>query len=198
MLYVKYPSIWTANSREEHFLKFTKFYPFLPLIVASIGVSPLILGKLESPFPIDASYQIWFKSVQWFWRVSILNVFPYISLCNMKRPLVRPFLGGFYFYAQTLQTMPQGCCMSNIRVFGLPVHDKKIFKFSPNFTPFSPLLGPNTCQPLDFRKFESPFPKDTSYQIWFKSVQWFWRRSLLKERFTDGRQTVADDTYSSL
>jgi len=70
-------------------------------------------------------------------------------------------------------------------------------KMKPNFTPFCPLLGPNRCQALDFRKFKSPFPKDTFYQIWFKSVQWFWRRSRLKEKFTDGRQTVAD-TYSSL
>jgi len=42
----------------------------------------------------------------------------------MKRPLVGPFLGGIYFYAQTLQTMSQGCCISNIRVFGMPVHEK--------------------------------------------------------------------------
>jgi len=54
--------------------------------------------------------------------------------------------------------------MSNIRVFGLPLHEKKIFLNLPNFTPFCPLLGPNRCQPLDFRKVESPFPKDTSYQ----------------------------------
>jgi len=32
MLYVKYQSIWTASSWEEDFLKFTKFYAFLPLI----------------------------------------------------------------------------------------------------------------------------------------------------------------------
>jgi len=113
--------------------------------------------------------------------VSILNVFPYISLCKMKRPLVGPYLGGFYFYVQTLQTMSQGCCMSNIRVFGVPVHEKKI---SPNFTPFCPLWGPNRCQPLYFCKFQSLFPKDASYQMWLKSVQWFWRRSILKEKFT--------------
>jgi len=84
-----------------------------------------------------------------------------------------------------------------IRIFGMPVH-KNIFLNSPNFTPFCPLLGPNRCQPLDFRSFESPFPKDDSYPIWFKSVQWFWRKSPLKEKFTDkGCRTVAD-TYSSL
>jgi len=71
------------------------------------------------------------------------------------------------------------------------------FLKSQKFTPFCPLLGPNRCQPLDFRKHESPFPKDTSHQIWFKWVKWFWRWSRLKEKFTDGRRT-GHDHYSSL
>jgi len=90
-------------------------------------------------------------------------------------PLVGPYFCGFYFYAHILQTLSQGCCISNIRVFRHQVREKKTFKNSPNFTPFCPLLGPNMYQPLDFCKLESPFPKDASYQIWFKSVQWFWR-----------------------
>jgi len=53
------------------------------------------------------------------------------------------------------------------------------------FYPFGSLLGPNKGQPIDFRTFESPFPKDTSYQIWLKSVQWF-----LKEKLTDDRRTM--------
>jgi len=134
----------------------------------------------------DAVYEIPLHLDSWFTRRRGLHVFPYIHLCKMKCPLVGPFLGRFFFYAQTLQTMSQECCMSNIRVFGLPDHEKKIFKNSPNFTPFCSLLDPNRCQPLDFCKLESPFPKDAFYQIWFKSVQWFWRRICLKEKFTDG------------
>jgi len=68
-------------------------------------------------------------------------------------------------YGLGVKTMSQGYCMSNIRVFGLPVHEKKIFQNPPNVTPFCPLLGANRCQPLDFHKLESPFPKDTSYQF---------------------------------
>jgi len=45
-----------------------------------------------------------------------------------------------------------------------------------------------------FHKLEFPFPKDTSYQIWFKSVQWFWRRSRL--RTDDGRTT--DDGWDMI
>jgi len=33
-----------------------------------------------------------------------------------------------------------------------------------------PSLGPNRGQSLDFHKFESPFLKDASYQIWLKPV----------------------------
>jgi len=34
-----------------------------------------------------------------------------VSLCNMKRPLVGPFFGRFYFYAQILQAMCKECCI---------------------------------------------------------------------------------------
>jgi len=37
--------------------------------------------------------------------------------------------------------MSQGCCTSNIRVFGLPVHEKKIFLNPPNFTPYWAPIG---------------------------------------------------------
>jgi len=52
-----------------------------------------------------------------------------------------------------------------------------------------PLFAPYWAQPLDFCKIESPFPKDASYQIWLKLVQWFCRRSRLKKKFTDGWMT---------
>jgi len=71
----------------------------------------------------------------------------------MKRPVVGPFLGGFYFYEQTLQTMSQGCSMLNIRVFGLPVHEKKIFLNSPNFTLFPPYWVPIGASPFIFANF---------------------------------------------
>jgi len=64
---------------------------------------------------------------------------------------------------QTLQTMTKECGRSNIRVFRLQVHEKKIFKNSPNFSHFCTLLGPNRGQPLDFRTLEFPFPKAASY-----------------------------------
>jgi len=92
----------------------------------------------------------------------------------MKRPLVGPILSGFYFYAQTLQTMSQGYCMSNIRIFGWPVHNEEYLQKFTKFYPFLPLTGPQyRGQPLDICKLEFLFPKDASYQIWFKSVQWF-------------------------
>jgi len=77
---------------------FSKSYHILHFIAsygASTGVSPLLCADFNPHSP----NMLPTKSVQWFWRVSILNVFPYISLCKMKRPLAGPFLGGFYFYA---------------------------------------------------------------------------------------------------
>jgi len=67
-----------------------------------------------------------------------LHVFPYLSLCKMKCPLVVPILGRFYFYAQTLQTMSQGCCISKIRVFEMPFMKRIFFKIHH----LLPLIGP--------------------------------------------------------
>jgi len=74
----------------------------------------------------------------------------------MKRSPVGPFFGRFYFYAQSLQTMSQGGCISNIRVFGTPVHEKKIFSNSTNFTPYWDPIG---ASPLIFAKFNPHSPK---------------------------------------
>jgi len=46
----------------------------------------------------------------------------------MKHPLVGLFLGGFYFYAQSLLTMSKWCCIWNSCTFELLVHNKKSFK----------------------------------------------------------------------
>jgi len=71
-----------------------------------------------------------------------------------------PFLGGFYFYAQTLQTMSQGCFMSNIRVFGLPVQEKEDFlkftKFIPLFAPYGTPIG---ASPLIFANLNPHSPE---------------------------------------
>jgi len=50
---------------------------------------------------------------------------------------------------------------------------------------------------LIFAKLESPFPKDASYQICLKSVPWFWRRSYLKEKFSDNGSDHYTCTCSS-
>jgi len=48
------------------------------------------------------------------------------------------FWTDFYCYAQSVQTMFQECRMSNIRVFGMPVNEKKIFANSPDLTLIRP------------------------------------------------------------
>jgi len=116
-------------------------------------------AQFYKPCLKDAVYKLHLHLDYWFMRRRGLHVFNCISLCKMKRSLVGPFLGGFYFYAQPLQTMSQGCCMSNIRVFRLPVHEKKMFKNSLNVTPLCPLLGPNIgVSPLIFSNLNPHSP----------------------------------------
>jgi len=44
------------------------------------------------------------------------------------------------------------------------VHEKKIFKITPNFLYFGPFLRPETGKPLYLNKSESSYPKNISYQ----------------------------------
>jgi len=81
---------------------------------------------LYKPCPKDAAYAFPLYLDYLFTRRRALNSFPYISLYKIKRPLVGLFLGRNYFRAQYSQTMSKGCCMSNIRVFGMLVCEKII------------------------------------------------------------------------
>jgi len=59
--------------------------------------------------------------------------------------------------------------MLNINAFWPVVHKKNIFKDLSKFPIFLPLNGPLRGQSLDLNKSESPFARDTSYQVWLKS-----------------------------
>jgi len=98
LLYTKYRCIRAFGLWEDIF-QIPKISPIVAFFLTPKGTSPLICAHFNPHF---TSYQILLKSIQWFWRVSVLNAFPYISLCKMKRPLVEPFFGRFYFYTQTL------------------------------------------------------------------------------------------------
>jgi len=63
-------------------------------------------------------------------------------------------------HMQTLQTMSQRCCTSNIRVFGLPVHEKMIFLKFIKFYLFLSLMGPQKVpSPLIFANLKPHTPK---------------------------------------
>jgi len=114
--------------------------------------------ELYKPCLKDAADEIHLHLDYWFMRRRGLHVFPYISLCKIKCPLMGPFFGWFYFYVQILQTISKGCCMSNIRIFGLPVHEK-IFKNSPNFLLFVLYWAPIGASPLFFANLNPHSPK---------------------------------------
>jgi len=56
--------------------------------------------------------------------------------------------------------MSQGCCISNIRVFKMPVYEKKIFLNFTKFYPFLPLIwAPIGASPLIFVNLNPHSPK---------------------------------------
>jgi len=59
--------------------------------------------------------------------------------------------------------------MTYINAFKPVVNEKKLFKDLSKFSLFCPLNGPLKVQTLDLNRTESPFPRDTSYQIGLKS-----------------------------
>ena len=69
------------------------------------------------------------------------------------------------------------------------VPEKKILKFIFDiillFRHYLPL---EKGMALHLNKLKSPPPKDALCQVWLKLAQWFWRRRLQCEKFTD-RQT---------
>jgi len=53
----------------KYLSKFPNFWP----LKWPLGGQPLDFNKSESPFPRDASHQIWLKLTKWFWRRSRLK-----------------------------------------------------------------------------------------------------------------------------
>jgi len=88
---------------------------------------------------------------------------------------VRPFLGRFYFYAQSLQTISKGCCLWNSFTFGLFAHVKKRFTCISLYKPMWGLFG------TDFnfmRKLYKPCPMKAVCQI---SEYMYWTTSSWEE-----------------
>jgi len=70
---------------------------------------------------------------------------------------------------------------------------RTFLKICQNFPLFA-LNGPLRGQPLDLNESESPFPKNSSYKIWLKSDEWFWR-SRLKEKLMPGELIISSLFY---
>jgi len=86
----------------------------------------ILMHKLYKSFLKDAAYEIPLYLDHWFMRKRALNVFPYISLFKMKRPLAGPVLGGFYFYVLRMMYIVY------------QIAEECFLKF----TKFNPFLGP--------------------------------------------------------
>jgi len=82
------------------------------------------------------------------WKKTFRCISLLSPVCKMKRPLVRPIFGGFYCYAQTLQTMSQGCCVSNIKSIWTASSWEEDFYKIHQILPIFAWLDPNRCQPF--------------------------------------------------
>jgi len=77
----------------------------------------------------------------WFTRRRALHLFPYIlSQCKMKRPLVKSFLGRFYFYAQIYKPCPKDDACQISEYLDCQFMRRRCFKIH-QFYPFLPLIG---------------------------------------------------------
>jgi len=64
---------------------------------------------------------------------------------------------------------------------------------------FAPYRAPIGASPLSYANLNPHSQKMLPTKFGWKSVQWFWRRSYLKEKFTpDDRRRTGSDHYSSL
>jgi len=143
----------------------------------------------------DAAYEIHLHLDYWFTRRRGLHLFPYIILCKMKRPLVRPFWADFIFMHKLYKPCPKDVVCQISEYLDCSSWEEDLQTFI-QFYFFLPLIGPQKVPALDFRTGESPFPKNASYKIWFKSDQRFRRSRRLKEKFAYGR--TGHEQYSSL
>jgi len=85
--------------------------------------------------------------------------FLFFSLYKMKRPIVGPFFGRFYFYVQTLQTMSQdtGCQISEY--LDCQFMRRRFFKIHQILPLFAPCWAPIGASPLIFTKLNPHSPK---------------------------------------
>jgi len=127
----------------------------------------------------------------------VFKVYKYVNLCEFRvgscmtlgtiavQSYIYMSLGCSIFMCQLYKPYPKDAVCQISEYLVCQFMRRKCSKIHP----FCPLLGPNRCQPLDFCKLETPFPKDASYQR-SKSVQWFWW-SCLKDKLMMDRQMTS-------
>ena len=168
-------------------LKFAWFWPFGALPLGPHGGHTYYLNNFESPTPKDDSCHFWLKSNHAF------------SKKKMKQLLFTKGPQGPI--GATLGTAMNNFCSSSNKVsthyitwlFSFWIWRRRCLKFA-WFWPFGALpLGPHGGHTYYLNNFESPTPKDDSYQVWLKSNHAFSRRRWKCKKFTDdGRRTTHD------
>jgi len=145
----------------------------------------------------DAAYEIPLHLNYWFTRRIALHVFPCISQCKMKRPLIGAFLGGNYFLcAKYTNHVPRMLYVKYQSIWTASSWRENLQIFTKFYTSL-PLIGPQQVPAPWFSQTWIPIP-----QIWFlpnlvqiSSV--VLEKKSFKWKVYAGRQTSGDH-YSSL
>ena len=113
----------------------------------------------------------------------MINIFNIILHFRYYLPLEK---GGPFIWTWIPST--QGCFVPGLVEIGPVVLEKNIniFNIILHFRSYLPL---EKGVAIHLNKLESPPPKAALCQVWLKLIQWFWRRRLKCERFTDRRST---------
>ena len=184
MFFVKYQFIWPSGFRENDFFLFrpiiNKNRPWPPYLVTDQDET----RKLYKRPHIDTSCKILVHLAQRFQR----RRFFFIS-ANQKQesPMAAIFVNRSRRNEETLYRTSHRCFLSNISSFGHAVSEKKIFLFQPIRNKNRPQWPCLLTDRDEMRKlYKGPYI-EASCQVWFHLAQWFQRRRLKCEKFTDGR-----------
>ena len=172
ILCAKFGWNWLNGSGEEIFFNFVNVFSLFCNCLPLKKGGALHLHKLESPSPMDALYQVFFRnwpsgSGEENFKILSMYFHYFVIISPWKRPgpfiwiNLNPLYPGI-LYAKFGWNWP--------RVLEKILKSCHFFLLFPNYLPFRSgvALRLNKNAPLS--------PRDTLCQVWLKLAQWFWRR----------------------
>ena len=129
-------------------------------------------------------WQVWLKLVQWFWKGKFLNFVNLFSLFRKYLPMKKD--RALHLNKLESPSPKDALCQVWLKLAQW-FWRRRFLNFVNVFSLFRNYLPLEKDRSLYLNKLEFPSPKDALSQVWLKLVQWFWRRRLKCENFTDRR-----------